>query len=91
MVVLLLHENAPAHRALTTQKKVVYLCFHCLDHPPYSPDLAPSDHHPFPELKKIENSPFFFRLGGHCCRGDLVEGQPSEFFFEWLEKVRATG
>jgi len=30
-------------RALATQKKLTYLCFHGLDHPPYSPDLAPSD------------------------------------------------
>ena len=41
--VLFLHDNAPAHLALATQKKLVYLAFQCLDHPPYSPDLAPSD------------------------------------------------
>jgi len=41
--ILFLHENAPAHRALATQKKLPYLGFQCLDHPPYSPDLAPSD------------------------------------------------
>jgi hypothetical protein len=40
-----------AHRALASQKKQAYLGFHCLDHPPYSPDLAPSDYHMFPELK----------------------------------------
>jgi len=49
--VLLLHDNAPAHRALATQKKLAYLGFNCLDHPPYSPDLAPSDYHLFPGLK----------------------------------------
>jgi len=46
-----LHDNAPAHRALAAQKKLVYLGFQCLDHPPYSPDLAPSDYHLFPGLK----------------------------------------
>jgi len=50
--VLVLHDNAPAHRAHATQKKLAYLGFQCLDHPPYSPDLAPSDYHLFPELKK---------------------------------------
>ena len=35
-----------------TQKKLAYMDFQCLDHPPYSPDLAPSDYHLFPELKK---------------------------------------
>jgi histone-lysine N-methyltransferase SETMAR len=50
--VLLLHENAPAHRALATQKKLADLGFKCLDRPPYSPDLAPSDYHLFPGLRK---------------------------------------
>jgi len=50
--VLFLHDNAPSHRALATQKKLAYLGFQCLDHPPYSPDLAPSDYHLFPGLKK---------------------------------------
>jgi len=50
--VLFLHDNASAHRALATQKKLAYLGFRCLDHPPYSPDLAPSDYHLFPGLKK---------------------------------------
>jgi len=39
--VLFLHDNAPAHRALATQKKLAYLGFQCLDRQPYSPDLAP--------------------------------------------------
>ena len=47
-----LHDNAPVHRALATPKKLAYLGFHCLDHPPYSTDLAPSDYHLFPGLKK---------------------------------------
>ena len=71
--VLLLHNNAPAHQALITQKKLVYLCFQCLDLPPYSPDLAPLDYHLFPGLKKtIESSPFFVQPGGQCCHGDLA-------------------
>jgi len=70
--VLFLHDNVPAHRALATQEKLAYLGFPCLDHPPDSPDLAPSDYHPFPGLKKtLEKTPFFVRRGGHCCR-DLV-------------------
>jgi len=49
--ILFLHDNAPAHRALLTQKKLAYLGFQCLDHPPYSPVLAPSDYHLFLGLK----------------------------------------
>ena len=51
-VVLFFHDNVSAHRALATQKKLANLGFQCLDHPPYSPDLAPSDYHLFPGLKK---------------------------------------
>jgi len=49
--VLFLHDNALAHSALATQKKLAYLGFHCLDHPLYSPDLALSGYHLFPGLK----------------------------------------
>jgi len=57
--VLFLHANARSHQALATHKKLAYLGFQSLDHPPYSPDLAPSDYHLFPGLKKtIESSPF---------------------------------
>jgi hypothetical protein len=41
-----------ADRALATKKKLAYLCFHCLDHLPYSPNLAPLDYHIFREMKK---------------------------------------
>ena len=90
--VLLLHDNTPVHRTLANQKKLAYLGLQCPDHPPYSPDMAPSDYHLFPGLKK--------RLKGRHFSSDTeviaaaetwLEGQPSEFFFEWLAKVRATG
>jgi len=70
--VLYLHDNASSHRAFTTQKKLVYLCFQCLDHPPNSPDLASSDYHLFPGLKSIEISPYFLQRGSHFCSGHLV-------------------
>jgi len=50
--VLFLHDNAPAYWTLATQKKLIHLSFQCLDNPPYSPDLAPSDYHMFPGMKK---------------------------------------
>jgi histone-lysine N-methyltransferase SETMAR len=50
--VLLLQEFAPAQRALATQKKLTCLSFYCLDHPLYSPNLALSELHLFPRLKK---------------------------------------
>ena len=49
--VFFLHDNAPAHRVHATQKKMAYLGFQCLDHPPYFPDRSPSVYQLFPWLK----------------------------------------
>jgi len=57
--VLILHDNAPARRSLATQKKVAYLGLQFLDHPPYSADLALSDYHLFPGLKKQLKGRYF--------------------------------
>jgi hypothetical protein len=43
------------------------------------------------DWKTIERSPFFMRIGGHCCHRDLVGCTIFWFYFEWLAKVRATG
>jgi len=45
---LFLHDYVPAHRAFANQKKLAYLGFQCLDHEPYSLDLATSDYYLFP-------------------------------------------
>jgi len=90
--VLFLHDNAPAHRALATQKKLVYLGFQCLDHPPYSPDLAPSDYQLFPGLKKqLKGRHFSSDAEVIAAAETWLDGQPSEFFLRGLAKVRATG
>jgi len=39
-------------------EKLAYLGFQCLDRSPYSPDLAPSDYHLFPGLKKKKGRHF---------------------------------
>jgi len=44
---------------LQTQKILAYLGFHCLAHPPYSPDLAPLDSQLFPLLKMKLKFPHF--------------------------------
>jgi len=86
---LFLH-NTPAYRALATQKKLAYLGFQCLDHPPFSPDLAPSDYHLFSGLKKqLKGRHFSSDTEVIAAAKTWLDGQPSEFFFEWLVKVRA--
>ena len=79
--VLFLHDNVPAHQALATQKKLAYLGFQCLDHPPYSPDLAPSDYHLFPGLKKqVKGRRFLSDAEVIDAVETRLDRQPSEFF-----------
>jgi hypothetical protein len=83
--ILFLHDSAPAHRALTTQKKLAYLGFQVLDRAPYFPNPALSDYNLFPGLKKtIERSPYFVRslLSWRPVRTDKLLN-----FFEWLANV----
>ena len=37
-------DNAPCHKSMKTMAKLAELGYKLLPHPPYSPDLAPSDH-----------------------------------------------
>lgn len=50
--VILLHDNAPPHKSLVAQAAVRDCGFAQLHHPPYSPDLAPSDYFLFPNTKR---------------------------------------
>jgi [histone H3]-lysine36 N-dimethyltransferase SETMAR len=49
--VFLLHDNASSHTSRVSQTAISELGFIQLTHPPYSPDLAPSDYFLFPKLK----------------------------------------
>ena len=50
---LLLHDNAPAHKALVAKTALGDCGFEELSHPPYSTDFAPCDFHFFfPNLKR---------------------------------------
>ena len=83
-----MHDNAPAHWALATQKKLAYLGFQCFDHPPYSQDLAPSDYHLFSGLKKkLKRRHFSSDTEVIAAAETWLDGQPSDFFFSDLQKL----
>jgi len=51
--ILLLHDNARPHSAAQTQDLITSFRWKQMDHPPYRPDLAPSNFHLFLHLKKF--------------------------------------
>ena len=82
-----MHDNAPAHRALATQKKLAYLGFECLDHSPYSLDLALSDL--FLGLKKqMKGHHFSYDVEVIAAVETWLDEQPSEFFLSGSQKLQ---
>jgi len=82
--ILLLHDNARLYTARAMIDALETLKFEVLSHPPYSPDLAPSDFNFFPHLK-----------GTHFTSDDEVK-QPvtswikqrtPEFFIDGMRKL----
>ena len=83
-----MHYNVPAHLALANQEKLAYLGFQCLNHPLYSPDLAPSDYQLYPGLIKQLNGRHFSSNAEIIAAAETwLDGQPSEFFLSGLQKL----
>lgn len=55
-------DNARRHVSLITRQKALELGWHVLSHPPYSPDVAPSDFHLFRLLQNSLNGENFNSL-----------------------------
>jgi len=60
--ILLVRDNARPHTARAMIEALETLKSEVLSHPPYSPELAPSDFHFFPHLKRdLKGTHFTFR------------------------------
>ncbi len=57
--VILQHDNARPHTAKLTKEKIDMLGWEVLPHPPYSPDLAPSDYHLFLSMANAQQGTKF--------------------------------
>ena len=84
--VLLLHDNAPMYKSRVAQAAILECKFKQLNHPPYSPDLAPSDYYLFQNLKSL--------LRGTRFRDDdefkaateaWFEDQIDDFYFKGID------
>ena len=59
---MLQHDNAPAHCGRRVQDFLHRTCTRVLIHPPYSPDLAPSDYWLFDRIKRNMRGEIFSTL-----------------------------
>ena len=50
---ILHQDNAPAHNALPVKRFLATKNIAVLEHPPYSPDVAPCDFYLFPKIKSV--------------------------------------
>jgi histone-lysine N-methyltransferase SETMAR len=86
--VLLLHDNAPVHKSNIVQAAIRQAGFVELNHPAYSPDIAPTDYHLFSHLKKFMRGKNF---GSDDEAIQTVEDYlcdlDSEFFSEGIQSL----
>ena len=87
--VLLLHDNAPVHKSRVAQAAIPKCKLEQLNHPPYSPDLAPSDYYLVRNLKS--------HLRGKKFRDDdelkaateaWFEDQIDDFYFKCIDCLK---
>lgn len=86
--ILLLHDNARVHTAHTTQAVIRECRFEVLDHPPYSPDMAPSDYYLFRHLKKFLRGKYFEDDGAVADAADQwFSDQTLEFYARGIHEL----
>lgn len=77
----LLHDNAPIHSAHASQAAIQQAGFTQLAHPPYSPDLAPSDFFLFRHLKQhLRGRHFQCKEQLQAMTEDFLETRSPQFF-----------
>ena len=78
-----------AHSANFTMATIEECGLQLLEHPPYSPDLAPSDFFLFPEMKRQLKGRRFEDRNEICAvTEEWLLAQPPHFYFEGLFKVK---
>lgn len=98
--VYFLHDNARPHVAKSTRKKLLDFGWEILPHPPYSPDLAPTDYHLFRSLSNsLRGKEFQEETDIIEYLSDFFDSQPKDFYrrgihslpTRWQEVVDSDG
>ena len=76
-----LHDNAPIHTSGLSMSSIEGCGLTLLSHPPYSPDLAPSDYHLFNHLKRaLRGQHFATKEDLKDAVSNFLAQQPPKFF-----------
>ena len=82
-------DYTPPHRAGVTMATIEECSFQLLEHPHYSPDLAPSHFFIFPEMKRQLKGRRFEDRNEICTvTEEWLLAQPPRFYFQELFKVK---
>ena len=87
--VLLLHDNAPLHKSRVAQAAIRECKFEQLNHPPYSPELAPSDYYLFRNLKShLRGTRFQDDDELKAATEAWFEDQIDDFYFKGIDCLK---
>jgi histone-lysine N-methyltransferase SETMAR len=86
--VIFLHDNASSHTSKMTKNKLADLGWEVLPHPPYSPDMAPSDFHLFTSLKGwLKGKRFSNVQEAENAVQEYFNSKPIEFYARAFSKL----
>lgn len=82
------HDNARPHVANKTAQKLAEFGWEILPHPPYSPDIAPSDYHLFRLLKNfLDGNEYTNFEGVQMTVEDYLASKSEDFFSRGMDKL----
>jgi len=85
---LLLHDNARPHVATLTREKLEELGWDVIPHPPYSPDISPSDYHIFRSMAHFLKGKIF-KDGKQIDEGmkEFFDSKNVDFYRDGIEQL----
>ena len=87
--VLLQHDNARPHTSIRTMEAITSFGWTVIPHLPYSPDLAPSDHHLFGPMKEgLQGNQYGNDNEVKTAVLNWLRHQPAEFY-NWYTGIHA--
>ncbi|XP_045395995.1 histone-lysine N-methyltransferase SETMAR-like [Lemur catta] len=85
---ILLHDDAQPHIAQPTPQKFNKLGYEVLPHPPYSPDLSPTDYHFFKHLDNfLQGKCFHNQQDAENAFQEFVESRIMDFYTTGINKL----